>query len=253
MAKRFTDTEKWRSPFMKTLPAEYRLLWLYIQDDCDIAGIWTLDFEVASLRLGFKLSIEKAKQLFAEHIVEIDGGNKWFMPGFLKMQYRILSCKNKAQLAVLRILEANDLIEYVKTVDTLLEPHHEPHHEPHQDIDKEKDKDKDKEQDKEKPAPAQKISQPKELPFQTTATSVRIPTLQEVQEYFVQHGCTDKQQPQRFYNYYDGIGWQKGTSHIQKWTAFADTWIRYPLSADKLARPAPALPAAAQLLETRGL
>lgn len=241
MAKRFTDTEKWRSPFMKTLPAEYRLLWLYIQDDCDIAGIWTLDFEVASLRLGFTLSVEKAKELFAEHIVEIDGGNKWFMPGFLQFQYRELSYKNKAHLAVLRLLEKYNLMGDLRGIY------------PPQDKDKEKDKDKDKGKDKDKSTPVAEKPQPKELPFQTTANSVRIPTLQEVQEYFIRQGCTDTRLPQRFFSYYDGLGWQKGISPIQKWTSFADAWIRNPLSVDKLARPAPALPAAARLLETRGL
>lgn len=237
MAKRFTDTEKWRSPFMKTLPAEYRLLWLYIHDDCNHAGIWTLDLEVAELRLGYKLSKEKAMELFKDKIVELENGDKWFVRDFIEIQYGKLNLRNKVHTSVVKILEEYDLMDHVRGMDGP----------------KEKDKDKDKEKDKDKSTPVAEKPQPKELPFQTTANSVRIPTLQEVQEYFIRQGCTDTRLPQRFFSYYDGLGWQKGISPIQKWTSFADAWIRNPMSVDKLARPAPALPAAARLLETRGL
>ena len=47
MAKRFTDTDKWKKGFIRNLPAKYKLLWLYILDDCNHAGVWETDFEVA--------------------------------------------------------------------------------------------------------------------------------------------------------------------------------------------------------------
>ena len=54
MAKRFTDTEKWKKGFVRNLPPAYKLLWLYMLDDCDNAGVWQVEVEVASIRLAVK-------------------------------------------------------------------------------------------------------------------------------------------------------------------------------------------------------
>ena len=63
MAKRFTDTDKWKKGFIKNLPAKYKLLWLYILDDCNHAGIWDTDFEVASIRIGRKINEKEAAKV----------------------------------------------------------------------------------------------------------------------------------------------------------------------------------------------
>ena len=46
------------------LDAPYKLLWFYILDDCNHAGIWEVDMEVASLRTGEKLSELYALEVF---------------------------------------------------------------------------------------------------------------------------------------------------------------------------------------------
>ena len=38
MAKRMTDTDKWKKGFIRSLPSKYKLFWLYILDDCDPFG-----------------------------------------------------------------------------------------------------------------------------------------------------------------------------------------------------------------------
>jgi len=58
MAKRFTDSEKWKKPFIKKLPMQYKLLWFYLLDDCNHAGVWQVDLEIASLRIGYKLNLK---------------------------------------------------------------------------------------------------------------------------------------------------------------------------------------------------
>ena len=59
MSKRFTDTEKWKKKFVKDLDPSFKLLWFYILDDCDHAGVWHTDFEVAGIRIGHKINNEK--------------------------------------------------------------------------------------------------------------------------------------------------------------------------------------------------
>ena len=110
MAKRFTDTEKWKKPFIRGLQGAYKLLWLYICDDCDHAGIWQVDMEVAAIRIGEKIDIKEAIKSFDEKIVIIDKGNKWFIPSFLEFQYPSgLNSDNRAHNSVIILLEKYNL------------------------------------------------------------------------------------------------------------------------------------------------
>lgn len=112
MAKRFTDTEKWKKPFIRGLQAPYKLLWLYICDDCDHAGIWQVDMDVAQIRVGEKLDEKSAKKFFGEKIIPFDNGSKWFIPSFLEFQYPTgLNPDNKAHGGIIKILEKYNLVD----------------------------------------------------------------------------------------------------------------------------------------------
>lgn len=86
MGKRFTDTEKWRKPFVRTLTVEEKLFWFYLLDKCSNAGIWTIDFELAQFEIGISLDQNYLTNKFREKIQVIDGGRKWFIPSFLEFQ-----------------------------------------------------------------------------------------------------------------------------------------------------------------------
>lgn len=44
MAKRFTDSNRWKKQaWLKQLDPYYKLAWVYISDECDHAGIWKID------------------------------------------------------------------------------------------------------------------------------------------------------------------------------------------------------------------
>ena len=113
MAKRMTDTDKWKKPFIKSLPTEYKLFWLYLLDDCDHAGIWQVELEVANTRLGLHLSQKKILGFLAERIVEFDNGTKWFLPDFVSFQYGKLNPLNRAHLSVVSQLDKYELLKYL--------------------------------------------------------------------------------------------------------------------------------------------
>jgi len=119
MAKRFTDTEKWKKGFIRNLPAKFKLLWLYILDDCNHAGIWDTDFKVASIRIGSKISEKEACKVFAEQIKIFDKGNKWFIPKFIDFQYGTLNENSRPHQAVIKLLDKYDVynIEGISPVD----------------------------------------------------------------------------------------------------------------------------------------
>ena len=137
MAKRFTDTDKWKKPFIRGLEAQYKLLWFYILDDCDHAGIWIVDLEVAGLRCGYDFNELEVKSVFNKQIEVLDGGDSWFIRDFIDFQYGTLSPENRAHNSVIKILSK-------KGIKPLISPLQG---------DKDMDKDKDKEQSKEKEVP----------------------------------------------------------------------------------------------------
>ena len=109
MAKRFTDTDKWKKGFIRNLPSKYKLLWLYILDDCNHAGLWETDFEVASIRIGSKISEKEAVKHFAEQIKIFDNGNKWFIAKFVDFQYGTLNENSRPHQAVIKVLDKYDV------------------------------------------------------------------------------------------------------------------------------------------------
>jgi hypothetical protein len=121
MAKRFTDTEKWKKPFIRSLKAPYKLLWLYICDDCDHSGIWQVDIEVAQIRIGEKLDEKKALEYFIDKIIPLENNTKWFIPSFIEFQYPSgLNENNKAHTGIIKNLE-----RYKEQIDNY-KPHTSP-------------------------------------------------------------------------------------------------------------------------------
>lgn len=109
MAKRFTDTNKYKKPFIRSLQGPYKLLWDYLYHDCDHAGIWIVDFDIAQVYLGADMPINKddALKYFnadEERIIVIDGGKKWFILPFIQFQYGILNSHNRVHSTIINHL-----------------------------------------------------------------------------------------------------------------------------------------------------
>ncbi len=132
MAKRFTDTDKWKKRFIRNLDINYKVLWLYILDDCNHAGIWDVDIDVAQIRTGCTFDIKEAIKIFGDKINVFDNKDKWFIPDFIEFQYGTLNPKNRVHESVLSLL---DKYKNKGLIRGLLDP-------------KDKDKDKDKKEDK---------------------------------------------------------------------------------------------------------
>jgi hypothetical protein len=114
MAKRFTDTAKWKKPFIKKLNLEYKVFWFYLLDDCDHAGVWQVDLEVASIRIGFKLKLKDCINAFGDKIYQFDNNEKWFIKDFIDFQYGELNEKNRAHNSVIGILKKYNLLKLNK-------------------------------------------------------------------------------------------------------------------------------------------
>lgn len=109
MAKRFADTNKYKKPFMRGLPGPYKLLWDYLYLECDHAGVWHKDFEVAQLYIGKDMPVNEAQalKLFNEGQERIRlnaDGDKWLIMGFADFQYGKLNPMNRVHHAAILAL-----------------------------------------------------------------------------------------------------------------------------------------------------
>ena len=138
MAKRYIDTDLFKKKNFRIIPAEYKLFWIYLLTDCNHAGIWEVDMEVANLRVGHTVTEKEILKYFEKKIHVFDGGDKWFIPAFIEYQYGELHENNRVHKSVLDILNKYSL-DPSKGLGRVLEEA--------KDKDKDKDMDKDKDKD----------------------------------------------------------------------------------------------------------
>lgn len=140
MAKRLTDSEKWKDAWFMDLPSKYKLFWLYILDNCDHAGIWKVNFKVASFHIGEHLEHSEVKRILSDRL-NIVSDEYWMVKKFIDFQYGGVK-NDKVGLSVQKILK-NHKIEYnLAPTKPLPSPYQGT-----KDKDKVKDKVKDKDKD----------------------------------------------------------------------------------------------------------
>jgi hypothetical protein len=155
MAQRFTDTQKWEDEWFTEMSNDYKIIWIYLLDTCDNAGIWKQNIKLLNFSCGTNISLERLAEIFKGRITKIDT-DKWIINKFCVYQYGIdfLNSKNKAvlsaikKLIIARVLEVDTSgiytpkIVFDNSIDTLSIPYQYT-----TDSIKDKDKEKDKVQD----------------------------------------------------------------------------------------------------------
>lgn len=107
--KRFTETDKWRDVWYRKLPPKAKLLWLYMVDNCDHAGVLEIDWELASFQIG--VPVEQSLLVYFERQIHRLKNGKYHIRGFVKYQYGKLSRDCKPHTPVFAALERNGLTE----------------------------------------------------------------------------------------------------------------------------------------------
>ena len=143
MAKRFTETGKWKKKWIRELGPEMKLFWFYLLDNCDHAGIWEVDIELAAFQIGIELDESEILNTFNRKIVPFKPG-KWFVPKFIVYQYGELNESNRAHLSVIKILTKYGLYKGLNEVEqgAYKKPEGAKDKEQYKELDKVKDKDK---------------------------------------------------------------------------------------------------------------
>jgi hypothetical protein len=103
MAKRFTDTDKWKDPWFKKLPGKCKLFWLFVLDTCDHAGIWKDQIDDFTYLTGFDFS-KQDLDYFSDRMFTLSS-DAYIVPKFIKFQYPNFNPdKNNAHKGVIKSL-----------------------------------------------------------------------------------------------------------------------------------------------------
>lgn len=85
--KIFTDTTKWDDIWFRGLSPELKLIYLYVCDRCDHAGIWEFDRELLVLHTKVDPTDENAwLDMFYPKIALLPNG-KWWIKNYIQFQY----------------------------------------------------------------------------------------------------------------------------------------------------------------------
>lgn len=122
--KRFTETQKWDDPWFRRLSPEMKLLWQWLCDRCDNAGVIDPDLELASFHIGYQYPTDTLSHGFGDRLVQLPCG-KWFIPKFIEFQYGQISRDCKAHNPIFQSLEKHQVERvskgYGKGIHTLQE------------------------------------------------------------------------------------------------------------------------------------
>lgn len=249
MAKRYTDSDKYKKPFLRGLPGAYKLLWDYICNDCNHAGIWIVDEEIAQIYIGrdIKFDLSLAIELFnkdKERVIVFDNNSKWFITTFIEFQYGELNPSNKAHYSVIQILKQYNLINFEgENIRGFQAPTNGANIAPHiykdkdmDNIDRESMRGEDEDLDfPEEFIPSEKHSSRKsdnnpQLPIrkinQTAQKTQKFfkPTVEEIEAYCIERN--NGIDAQRFFDSNEAKGWVVGKTKtpMKDWRAAIRTW-----------------------------
>ena len=105
MAYRFTDTDKWKDPWFRSLNPNEKLLFDFLCDNCDLGGFYEVDIPMISFLT--KLSEEEIKAAFKGLLRGYLGADGWiWIINFLKHQKNLpLNPENNAHKHIINLIK----------------------------------------------------------------------------------------------------------------------------------------------------
>ncbi len=104
MAKRFTETGKWKDRWFVSLAPCHKLAWGFVCDECDHAGVIEIVEPIANLQIGCEIDWDEFAGVCGDRIVKLDDGKFW-VRAFCHFQYGELNPENRVHKSVLNRLE----------------------------------------------------------------------------------------------------------------------------------------------------
>lgn len=127
MGKRFIDSKLWTDSWFRKLQPDTKLFWVYLFSVCDNAGVWEVDFELASILLGLDIndSILHILNQNKKRVRPIKNGRYWFIEDFIPFQYGELSDSCHPHKRVKELLKDHNISLQTRVLSTLEEKEEE--------------------------------------------------------------------------------------------------------------------------------
>lgn len=101
--KRYHDVYLWRNSWFISLPNKEKLLWYFINSECDHGGLWSPVPSIFSGIVDSKTDLDQSLALFnskSEHVVILENG-EWLLVDFFKFQYgKKMNLNNRVHMSV---------------------------------------------------------------------------------------------------------------------------------------------------------
>lgn len=211
--KRFTETTKWEDPWYMELPSKFKLLWSFICDKCDCAGVWKVNLRLASVQIGEKFTLSEVEKAFQGRFVMLDSERLWVVK-FVQFQCGALSENCPAHKPIFRKLQEHG-IEYpidfskypsVRVLNTL------------------QDKEEEEEEEKEGGAGGNPdLFKTTQTAMERKSSKARPETIAQVIEFACAQGLTEND-GRYFWEKWNGNGFANGGKPIKDWQAVIRSW-----------------------------
>lgn len=193
MAYRFTDTVKWNDTWFCELKPLSKLLFLYLCDQCDIAGFLELNIKKISFDLGTgKQEVERSMKEVSNKLIFSNDNRFIFIRKFLQHQRNLpLKETNKAHIAIVNLLKKNLEFFGFSSIDKYFEGGYKGDESP--------------------------IGN-----GNSKGNKFIKPSIEEIESY-----CRERNNginANNFFDFYESKGWMVGKNSIKDWKACVRTW-----------------------------
>jgi hypothetical protein len=111
MAKRLTDTDKWKDDWYISLSNDYKIIWQWLLDNCNHAGICKRSINALNKMCDAKITEEELLHHMNGRIITCNGS--WFIPNFIKFQYSTLFSNKPAVISVVNELVKSNCYQMI--------------------------------------------------------------------------------------------------------------------------------------------
>lgn len=105
MAKRFTDTDKWKDDWFISLSNDYKIIWQWLLDNCSHSGLCKRSTGLMNMMC--RSSVTEMEMINAMEGRVLIVEDYWFIPKFIRFQYSTLQSGKPAIVSVVK-----DLFKY---------------------------------------------------------------------------------------------------------------------------------------------
>ena len=108
--KKFTDSEKWRDPWFRSLDIQTKTLWLFVLDEVDNAGVWEIDGDYFQYATGIKKDLLELLSKLGDRGVLLPDERHLLVPKYCFYQQGGFLTENKpAHRRIFQLLQRHDL------------------------------------------------------------------------------------------------------------------------------------------------